>query len=455
VADRTHLRRRPRGRRGSRVTVTVEHVELPEQVDQALAGGALETPKSGAVVSGYGLEIAGWAVGREAAVETIEILHGGAALRSTPPRGLRRDINLRYARRPGADRAGFRMFVNLVGLPYRPQLELRATLANDAKVSLGRISVRRTRLSSPFEPSIHPLSVTTTGRTGSVWLSVLLGAHPEIVTYRPFQTEPRVGAYWLHVLRTLTDPGSYLQAIAPTTMAGNWWVADTRVEVFPAMPDGELESWLRTENVEVLVGFCQARIEGFYRVVARLEGKPAARFFSEKYSPTFVPTMLTELDPNAKEVFLVRDPRDQLASMLAWNRRAGRALFTLGSGAVEDAARHLSAYTQAVLRNWTARQERSLLIRYEDVVSNPSETLTRLFEHVGVDASPETVASVLEQASVAAPGFQRSHRTTPSTEASLGRWRRDIDPSLWSLLDETFVDELEAWYAGRIEGVDE
>src|SRR5207247_7790815 len=115
-----------------------------------------------------------------------------------------------------------------------------------------------------------------------------------------------------------------------------------RADALPGVPDSELDEWLRTENIVELAEACQRRLDAFYRVAARAAGKPFATFFTEKYGPGFVPVILRELYPRAREIFLVRDPRDQLGSMLSWNERTRQGDFGGGAGTPEEAARWLS-----------------------------------------------------------------------------------------------------------------
>jgi hypothetical protein len=62
------------------------------------------------------------------------------------------------------------------------------------------------------------------GRTGSTWLMRLLGQHPEVLVYRPFEYEPRLVSYWIEVLRRLGHPRAGLAALRPSGSEALWWL---------------------------------------------------------------------------------------------------------------------------------------------------------------------------------------------------------------------------------------
>ena len=72
----------------------------------------------------------------------------------------------------------------------------------------------------------------------------------------------------------------------------------------------------------------QAAVESFYREYASTRNRTTPAFFAEKIVPAgHVRRIMRLLYPQAREIFLVRDPRDILASVLAFNARHGFADF--------------------------------------------------------------------------------------------------------------------------------
>ena len=152
----------------------------------------------------------------------------------------------------------------------------------------------------------------------------LLGAHPAVVAYRPFRTEPRVASYWIGVLRALSEPASYRRQIlqAQNLHDPTWWLG--REGRLPRRTlDREFQDWLGSDAVESLAELCRSRIDAVYSRIADLFDRPDATYFTEKFQPDAVPELVWELYPNAREIVLVRDFRDMLCSMLAFNAKRG------------------------------------------------------------------------------------------------------------------------------------
>jgi hypothetical protein len=59
---------------------------------------------------------------------------------------------------------------------------------------------------------------------------------------------------------------------------------------------------------------------------------------------------------------------------------------------------------------------------------------------LGLDATPETVASLIAAADT--PEL-RGHGTAGTPGASIGRWRHDLPPELLAAVEETFGDLLQ------------
>lgn len=145
------------------------------------------------------------------------------------------------------------------------------------------------------------------------------------------------------------------------------------------------------------------------------------RYYAEK---TLSATRLRELAPfPVRAVILHRDPRDVWLSVQAFDRARGFHGFGRGAdeGEEEWFERFLAMQADR-LRTTLAQRERSdsLLVAYEDLVSRPGATAVRLGAWLGVKLDPMAPARDLER--------HRDHSTSPSPEASIDRWRRELDP---------------------------
>ena len=93
-----------------------------------------------------------------------------------------------------------------------------------------------------------------------------------------------------------------------------------------------------------------------------------------------------------------------------------------------------------VLRTaWRDRGEPGSLVRYEDLIQNPTSVLAPLLERCGLDARPETVARLLRATN--APEL-RGHGSSHSPAASIGRWSKDLSPEMQRKVTERFSDLL-------------
>jgi hypothetical protein len=81
------------------------------------------------------------------------------------------------------------------------------------------------------------------------------------------------------------------------------------------------------------------------------------------------------------------------------------------------------------------------MVRYEDVIVEPRRTLGQVLDHIGVDSSGPVVDGILDRADEENV-HTASHRTSTDTAASIGRWRRDLDPHLRERANEVFAQLL-------------
>jgi hypothetical protein len=246
------------------------------------------------------------------------------------------------------------------------------------------------------------------------------------------------------VLKTLAAPTDARKRVGapmefhlePLAAGGNPFYS----AAFAAWP--EVEAWSGSAYVEELAAFCQRSIDGWYLATAVAQGQAIEPlvYFAEKHFPDAYPRLMRDLYPAARELFLVRDFRDMVASMQAYNARQGSGSFGRDKAGSDEAWLAYLHQNFLVLRAaWRDRGEPGSLVRYEDLVRDPASTLPPLLTFLGLDAAPETVACLIAAAD--APEL-RGHGTSGSPEASIGRWRNDLSPELRLAVEETFGDLL-------------
>jgi hypothetical protein len=413
--------------------VTILGLERFELGEPPLLGGDFDVE----VGPGFGLELKGWVRGRDLPVTRVDLVQDAMALWQVDPS---------HERQGAVVRSTFYAPVSALPLPMEFDLVIRVQLGDDggARTRLGAVHGRRAELQTGARPRINPLIVTTFSRTGSNLLLRMLAEHPEIVAYRPFRYEPRVSAYWVEVLRELTEPGSYRRQITPQLRqpARGWWLGPAGPMPAPLL-DPEVEDAIARDAVHDLARFCQERIDAVYARIAPQCERPNATYFAEKHSPNEVPMILSELYPAAREVFLVRDFRDMIASMLAANERRGDVRFgRTATDTDERFVRRFRRFAANLAASWRRRSGRAHLVRYEDLLRRPHETVVALVDYLGVEATDEALAKMTESLGRREEALE-GHITSASPEASIGRWRRDLAPELQSLTEEVFGTALE------------
>jgi hypothetical protein len=420
----------------------IQITEIVHEPGEALAGSEINLPAGGDSLPTYALDLRGWAIARDAALTAVDVIGDGATVRTAPLDVERPHVAGRY----GVDASiGFRLLVNALELPPEFELSVIARTAGGAPVPIGVVRGRRTELPGHTSASLQPLIVTTLGRTGSMLLLRLLEAHPELLVLRPHRYEQRVAGYWTEVMLALTDPASYMRQLAPAGSLDRplWWLGSEGPT--PGFdPQSGLQRWLGSEAVGSLAQFCAERIDALYREAARARPDEKPRYFAEKHTLRSA-ALTTELYPHGREVFLVRDFRDMVSSILAFNRRRGVQGF--GEGAADgplDYVERLGGWAEGLVRSFDRRRGRAHALRYEDLVREPRATLDALLEYLGVDASGTVVSGLLESLRAEMPELAR-HATSPDPDASIGRWRADLDDELKAACERSFSLALETF----------
>ncbi len=410
-----------------------------------LLGFCIDEPVPGLSLNSYELVVRGWVLGRGSAVTNVELLDASLdrVIRRAEVGQRREDVAPHFPAVADAARSGFRVAVGLLGLQPQAALDVVAVAENGERVALARIDIDRRPLHTGYRPQLNPLMVSSLGRCGSTWLMRLLARHPAVIVHERYPFEARLSKYFMHnVLKALAEPCEYLSTAEPDELyaANCAWLSHELVH------DGELHAELRKHYVDRLAGFCQQEIDRSYRRLDERRTLPereeAARFFAEKYGPGHNPRLMWELYPQAREIILVRDFRDMFCSVRAFNERRGVRDFGLQEARCEREAVDVTARRAAsLLKSLASRKQPVHVLRYEDLVKEPVATLSAMLSYAGLSHDTALIDAMLD---CAAQGHG-DHATSASVAASLGRWRRELDPALQAYCTAALGEALAAF----------
>jgi hypothetical protein len=420
-------------------SVEIDDVSVASSLDGA-GHGWLDSPTNGQLVDGVVLTVGGWAVGSEVPITEVALLEGGRRVRRCDVDLSSPDVATRFPSLPGAETSRFLIGIGLIGLPSPFEIEVHV-IAGDRRWPLAVIRGRRTAPHYEYEPFFRPLMVTSLGRTGTTLLMRMLSVHPEVVVYDKYPYEIRAATHWMHVLRTLSEPGSFVDAerLMPYLTGLESAVRGNPFSSPPVVDDEAVSRWATTTHPLDVAAFCRRAVDDFYRQVALSQAVAGARRFAEKQYPSLLADVLAEVDGSTLELVSVRDPRDMLCSLSAksWWREYPRG------GGSELGARllELAAQLKLLAESRRRRGERAHVVRYEDLAARPHEALESVLAFAGLDAAPATIGRMVEHGFAEIPELHE-HRTTGSVEASVGRWRRELEPSLQELCADAFGEAL-------------
>lgn len=208
-------------------------------------------------------------------------------------------------------------------------------------------------------------------RSGSNLITKMMDAHPEICGPSP-----------LHILRVM---GTAYFRYGDLSVSSNWEKVLDDVALMLKSNFAQWRSIISRKGLERMAepGDLPGLMRGIFAAEATAHGKRAI-FIKELWTYQYI-SFLDWCFPNAKYVYLVRDPRDVA---LSWRNNP------IHSGGVVAASRQWQI-DQHVSLNWfkpLEDQGRAVLVRYEELVSQSEHTLTRICELLGVEYSPKMLS---------------------------------------------------------------
>jgi hypothetical protein len=265
---------------------------------------------------------------------------------------------------------------------------------------------------------LRPILVTAPGRSGTTYLMACLAASRDIVVAELIPYEVRMLSYYAVAYDVLTAPADTDNSTHPDRLEGDGYHIGynpfSGQQYAQAFANGAPLRSFYDDWVPTRLGAAMADIVAeYYRRLAADKGKDAVRFFAEKNNNLHRPTRMfvRKVFSGAREILIVRDPRDVLCSHMAYF-----------SSTQEKAFHQLSHSCRQLRQIHDAAREDACFIRYEDMIRGDAATYDRLSAFLDADVTSSDGAAGRSM-------FDR-HGTSESPEASIGRWRRDLTPEL-------------------------
>jgi len=330
--------------------------------------------------------------------------------------------------------------------PLRRSETVRRLLFARPARTRGSRRLRREASARPGREALVPILVDYYSRDGSTLMMRLLASSRQIAVGGAYPYEQKLFAYLWRWSRLVTRPDWDEDEWAPHELGSITQERDTSVLGPPP--------WRRRELIDGVdpaepsfsdrcFDFAWREFSRRATAATRVKHRDAdadVRYYAEKHLNTWLLDR-GELPP-FRLIVLLRDPRDTYASLLAFREAAKAELGQRHATGEGDYLRQFIERQRDRLR-WIARLEEgpeTALVRYEDLVRDLPGVAGRLGAWLAAPLDADEVAADRRVGWV--------HRTAPSTEESIGRWRRDLPADVAETIGRELRPELEALRLG-------
>jgi hypothetical protein len=259
----------------------------------------------------------------------------------------------------------------------------------------------------------RPIVLTSTGRAGTSLLMARLAQHPDILVADDHPHEILLLSYYAYVFRTLVFEADRERSTNPDIMgdpSARFFIGFNPNHMPPELQDPELRKYWRETAPAILRPGCADLVNAYYDIVAQKTGKLSATHFAEKIATNaIVREAANFMFGGVDEIVLVRDPRDVICSSKQfWGTE------------FSDSVRNLSGQYVVMCRSAIEAGARRYVVRYETLVTHPEAAMRDLFAFLRVSDFDPQIDREKESR------VFRSHGTSQSLEATIGRWRREL-----------------------------
>ena len=333
--------------------------------------------------------------------------------------------------RTGPLARGAKALLNRMSMQQVKQFAIKLAMREQEIAALRSIiAEREAGRDAGFRPE-NVIWVFGSGRTGSSWLTFMMGALPDHARWN----EPMIGYLFGHL---------YYER--------SWTRQDAKHFI---LSDGYGEFWLSAARSLVLEGGTArfpATAEKGYLVIKEPHGSIGA------------PLLMKAL-PESRMIFLVRDPRDVVASTLDAHRKGSRPserrrtkrpeLFEQNTIADEQPDAFIRSRAKTYLQDiqltkqaYDAHEGHKVLVRYEDLRADTLGTMKHIYSTLEITIDEGELVRVIEQRSWENIPEDKKGPGTLRRKATPGGWREDLSPEQIELVERETAPILDQFYVG-------
>lgn len=271
---------------------------------------------------------------------------------------------------------------------------------------------------------LKPILLRSFGRSGSTLMMQLLGTS-KLVSFR------RIAPYEARYLTYLTRTAALLDSeFTPSEDWGHDTINTGGLQRIGPIPFSDTEYFNRHDFSEI---YFKSTWNAFSEYISTKE--PEAIFYAEKISLKLADAVSNILP--CKNIYLIRDPRDEFISIKKFNEKRG----SFGFGWTDDdddlsfAKKHANArrgYLKKLIQ--LEEDKNNILIRYEDLILQSGKVVDRLSFFLGLRLEWGGVINGIES--------HKDHMTSDNQEDSIERWKFHMPSDIIEVYQSILAEEL-------------
>jgi hypothetical protein len=269
-----------------------------------------------------------------------------------------------------------------------------------------------------------PIFVVGAARSGTTLLQSMIGAHPDVALLGELHFFDQI----MRLKHTIPEP--FDAAAMPRLRQGI-----LKCHAIQFVPDFEPVLDRALEQLAAVPGPTYAAL--FAQLLAAHGQLSGTTRVGEK-TPSNVRYLkeLAALFPDARIVHILRDPCDSISSRIRYPFTSSSVIFNTLLWKIE------MIYALDFAADREAVADRYLEVRYEDLVTEPREVLTRICRFIGVDFAEAMLAGHRRADQVVKDEPWKEGIAQPVNDRSVGAWRERLTAAQVGLLERVAGDYL-------------